>query len=125
MKNNFKKRFNFNLQYPKPLEENELGGLLEVAKSGLLSRYTSNVVNELEDELAKYYEMQYAVTCTSGTAALHGSLVALDFPPGSEIITTSVADIGIVIPIIYENLIPVFADIDDETGLMVKTSFSF
>jgi len=110
-----KKRFEFNLQYPKPLMENELDQLISIAKSGLFSRYTSHAVDELEEKLASYYQTEYAVTCTSGTAALHGCLVALDFPEGSEIITTSVADIGIVIPIIYENLVPVFADIDSET----------
>ncbi|SVE46381.1 uncharacterized protein METZ01_LOCUS499235, partial [marine metagenome] len=94
-----KKRFEFNLQYPKPLLENELDQLISIAKSGLFSRYTSHIVDELEEELASYYQTEYAVTCTSGTAALHGCLVALDFQPGSEIITTSVADIGIVIPI--------------------------
>ena len=110
-----KKRFEFNLQYPKPLLENELDQLISIAKSGLFSRYTGHIVDELEEELASYYQTQYAVTCTSGTAALHGCLVALDFPQGSEIITTSVADIGIVIPIMYENLVPVFADIDLQT----------
>ena len=110
-----RKRFEFNLQYPKPLLRNELDQLISIAQSGLFSRYTSHVVDELEEELAAYYQTDYAVTCTSGTAALHGCLVALDFPTGSEIITTSVADIGIVIPIMYENLIPVFADIDVET----------
>ena len=110
-----KKRFEFNLQYPKPLLEGELDDLIEISKSGLFSRYTSDYVNDLELKLAKYYETEFAVTCTSGTAALHGCLVSLDFPPGSEVITTSVADIGIVIPIIYENLIPVFADIDPKT----------
>ncbi len=110
-----KKRFEFNLQYPKPLLQDELDQLIYVAKSGLFSRYTGHTVDELEVDLAKYYQTDYAVTCTSGTAALHGSLVALDLEPGSEIITTSVADIGIVIPIMYENLIPVFADIDSET----------
>jgi len=110
-----KKRFEFNLQYPKPLLEGELDDLIEISKSGLFSRYTSDYVNDLELKLAKYYETEFAITCTSGTAALHGCLVSLDFPPGSEVITTSVADIGIVIPIIYENLIPVFADIDPKT----------
>ena len=119
--NNFsKKRYSFNLQYPKPLREDELSELISVAKSGLLSRYTGTVVDELEIELAEYYQTNYAVTCTSGTAALHGALVALDFEPGSEIITTSVADIGIVIPIIYENLIPVFADIDDSYNITAE-----
>ena len=110
-----KKRFEFNLQYSKPLLQDELDQLISVAKSGLFSRYTGHTVDELEVDLAKYYQTDYAVTCTSGTAALHGCLVALGLQPESEIITTSVADIGIVIPIMYENLIPVFADIDSET----------
>ena len=40
------------------------------------------------------------------------ALVALDFLPGSEIITTPITDVGTIIPVIYENLIPVFADVD-------------
>ena len=110
-----KKRFEFSLQYPKPLDEDDLGPLMAVAKSGNFSRYTSDVVINLEKKLADYYETKHAVTCTSGTAALHGCLVALDLDPGSEVIMTSIADIGIVLPVIYENLVPIFADIDFET----------
>ena len=109
------KRFEFSLQYPKPLKEDELGPLLDIARSGLYSRYTSDFVKEVEFELAELYGTKHAVTCTSGTAALQGVLTALNFPPGSEIITTSVADIGIVLPIIYENLVPIFADLDMNT----------
>ena len=110
-----KKRYEFSLQYPKPIPADELEPLIELAKSGLYSRYTNELATAVEAELADYYESDHAVTCTSGTAALHGCLVALDFLPGSEIISTSVTDIGVVIPIIYENLIPVFADVDPET----------
>ena len=109
------KKYEFSLQYPKPLNDEDLGDLLEIAKSGLYSRYTTDYVKKLEFDLSQYYGTKHAVTCTSGTAALHGVLTALDFPFGSEIITTSVADIGIVLPIIYENLVPVFADLDSET----------
>jgi perosamine synthetase len=109
------KHYEFSLQYPKPLAPNELKPLIKVARSGLFSRYSGNFVKELEIDLAKYYGKKHAITCTSGTAALHGCLVALNFPVGSEIITTSVSDIGVIIPIMYENLIPIFADIDSET----------
>ena len=116
------KRYEFSLQYPKPLNEDELEPLLNIARSGLYSRYTSDYVKEVESELAEYYDCKHAVTCTSGTAALHGVLTALDFPPGSEIICTSVTDIGVVLPIIYENHIPVFADLDETTyNISVKT----
>ena len=109
------KKYEFILQYPTPLKEEDLEDLIEIARSGNFSRYSSTYVLEVEEELASYYECKHAVTCTSGTAALHGSLVALDLPPGSEVIVTPVADIGVVLPIIYENLIPVFGDLDNET----------
>ena len=109
------KRYEFSLQYPKPLRKSELKPLIDVARSGLFSRYASNFVKELEIKLAKYCGKKHAITCTSGTAGLHGCLVALNFPVGSEIILTSVSDIGVVIPIMYENLVPVFADVDPET----------
>ena len=108
-------RYQFSLQYPKPLNEEDLVDLVEIAKSGLYSRYTTDYVKKLEYDLSQFYGTKHAVTCTSGTAALHGVLTALEFPYGSEIITTSVADIGIILPIIYENLVPVFSDLDLET----------
>ena len=109
------KEYEFILQYPTPLEEDDLDDLISIAKSGNFSRYSSDYVLKVEEELAKYYSTNYAVTCTSGTAALHGALVALDLPYGSEVIVTPVADIGVILPIIYENLIPVFGDLDQET----------
>ena len=110
-----KKRFEHSIQYPKPLAENELNFIVDVVKSGKFSRYTSSFVDDLENDLASYYETKFATTATSGTAACHGALVALDFPVGSEIITTPITDIGTIIPIIYENLIPVFADVNPNT----------
>ena len=109
------KKFEFILQYPTPLEDNDLDDLIDIAKSGNFSRYASDYVLDLEKDLANYYETNHSVTCTSGTAALHGCLVALDLLPGSEVIITPVADIGVVLPIIYENLIPVFGDLDPST----------
>lgn len=109
------KKFIFSLQYPKPLLETELMDLMQIGKSGLFSRYSSNYVIDTEKKIANYYGVKHAVLCSSGTAALHGALVALDLPIGSEIIVTPVADIGVIIPIIYENLVPVFADINPET----------
>tara|TARA_Y100000022_G_C13223807_1_gene363785 strand:- start:22 stop:1212 length:1191 start_codon:yes stop_codon:yes gene_type:complete len=109
------KRFEFILQYPKPLKSEDLADLINIGSSGNFSRYSSDYVLDLEKDLADYYNTNYSVTCTSGTAALHGCLVALDLPPSSEIIITPVADIGVVLPVIYENLIPVFGDLDPKT----------
>lgn len=109
------KRYEFSLQYPKPLREEDLGAITAVARSGQFSRYASNLVPALEEELARYYGRRYAVCCSSGTAALHGCLAALQLPVGSEVITTSIVDIGVILPLVYENLIPVFADVNPAT----------
>jgi perosamine synthetase len=50
--------------------------------------------------------------CSSGSASLHIAVAALQLPPGSEIITSPVTDMGSVIGILYQQCVPVFADIE-------------
>ena len=71
------------------------------------------MVPRLEKEFAQAYGVPYAVASTSGTAAIHTALGALDLNPGDEVITAPITDLGTIIPILYQNAIPVFADIDD------------
>ena len=66
--------------------------------------------------LARYYGSPRAVASTSGTAAIHVALAALGLNPGDEVVTTPLTDMGSVIPILACNCLPVFADVDPETG---------
>lgn len=59
--------------------------------------------------------MWTAVATSSGTAALHTAVTFVNPNPGDEVITSPITDIGSVIPILYQNAIPVFADIDSQT----------
>jgi dTDP-4-amino-4,6-dideoxygalactose transaminase len=95
--------------------EEELRLLREVIESGRLFRYSGTKVKELEERFAEYFGVRYAVATTSGTAALHAALASTMINPGSEVITTPITDMGTVIPIIAQNSIPVFADVDPET----------
>jgi len=52
------------------------------------------------------------VACSSGTAAIHVAVAAIDPEPGDEIITTPITDMGALTPILYQGAIPVFADVD-------------
>jgi dTDP-4-amino-4,6-dideoxygalactose transaminase len=70
----------------------------------------------LEAEFAARYGVAHAVACSSGTAALHLAVGAVDPAPGDEIITTPLTDFGTVIPIVAQNAVPVFADVDPATG---------
>ena len=50
-------------------------------------------------------------TCSSGTAALHIAVAAAGIGLGDEVITSPVTDIGTVIGVIYQQAVPVFADL--------------
>jgi dTDP-4-amino-4,6-dideoxygalactose transaminase len=55
------------------------------------------------------------MTCSSGTAALHIAAAAAGIGPGDEVITSPVTDIGTVIGVLYQQAVPVFADLVRDT----------
>ena len=59
--------------------------------------------------------VKHAFACTSGTAAIHCAIAAIDPEPGDEIITTAITDMGALSPILYQGAIPVFVDVDPHT----------
>lgn len=67
----------------------------------------------LEGELATFYGAGHAIACSSGTAAVHVAVAALDLEPGSEVITAPVTDAGTVAPILFQQCVPIFSDLDD------------
>ncbi len=68
---------------------------------------------EFERRFADLYGAKHAVACSSGTAAVHVAVGTVDPEPGDEIITAPITDAGSIVPILYQNAVPVFADIDD------------
>jgi len=59
--------------------------------------------------------VKYAQTCSSGTAAIHTAVAAAGIGLGDEVITSPVTDIGTVIGVIYQQAVPVFADLGKGT----------
>lgn len=98
------------------LGDEEIEQLVEVIRSGKLSRLGGSKVVQLEKDFAAMQGVNYAQAVTSGTAAVHTAIGVIDPNPGDEIITTSITDFGTVIGILYQNAVPVFADIDPRTG---------
>jgi dTDP-4-amino-4,6-dideoxygalactose transaminase len=93
----------------------ELKELVDVIWSGNLNRNGGTKVDLFEREFAELYGVKHAITSTSGTASIHVALGAINPDPGSEIITGSISDIGTISPIIFQNCIPIFADLDPRT----------
>src|SRR5439155_23192107 len=94
-----------------PFGVEELKLLREALLSQNLCCIDGQMVPALEKKFAYTHGVPYAVASTSGTAAIHVAIGALDLNPGDEVITAPITDMGTIIPILYQNAIPIFADI--------------
>lgn len=77
-------------------------------------------VYKFEENFAKYCNTDYAVAVSSGTAALHLSLIALGIKNGDKILTTPMSFIATSNAVIHANATPVFSDIDETWNIDPK-----
>jgi dTDP-4-amino-4,6-dideoxygalactose transaminase len=89
--------------------------LAEVIDSDVLFFHLGTKVKELERRFAALYGKRYCVACSSGTASVHIAIAALQLPPGSEVITSAITDMGSLTGVLYQGLVPVFADVEPDT----------
>jgi dTDP-4-amino-4,6-dideoxygalactose transaminase len=69
----------------------------------------------LTQRFQEFCPLGYVQTCSSGTAALHIAVGAVGIGPGDEVITSPVTDIGTVIGVLFQQGVPVFADLGPGT----------
>jgi dTDP-4-amino-4,6-dideoxygalactose transaminase len=98
-----------------PYDDREIELVTRALRSQNLFRWGGQMVPAFEKRFAETYGVAAATGSTSGTAALHVAVGAINPNPGDEIITGAITDLGTIIPILYQNAIPVFADAHPET----------
>ncbi len=69
----------------------------------------------LTERFQEICPVKHVQTCSSGTAALHIAVAAAGIGLGDEVITSPVTDIGSVIGVLYQQAVPVFADLGEGT----------
>ena len=95
------------------LGREEIDGLQEVLSTGKIA--TGEEVTKFEREMASYLNLTGAAATTSGTAALHLSLLALGVKEGNEVIIPSFTCSALLNAVYHSRATPVIVDIDDET----------
>ena len=95
-----------------PFGQEEIDLVTDAIRSQNLFWWSGHYVEDFRREFAALYGVKHAVASTSGTAAIHVAVGAVAPNPGDEIITAPITDLGTVVPILMQNAIPIFADID-------------
>lgn len=96
------------------LGEEEAEAVARVIRSGNIAQ--GKEVKRFEGRFAEYLGIAHAVGASSGTAALHLTLLAMDIGPGDEVIIPSYVCMALLNAVLYVRAAPVLADVCRETG---------
>jgi len=98
------------------IDDDDIKEVVEVLNSDWLT--TGPKIAEFEESLAQFVGARYAVAVSSGTAALHCAMFALEIGPGDEVIVPPMTFAATANCVVYQGGTPVFADVDPETLLI-------
>ena len=96
--------------------QDEIDAVVAVLQSGKVNYWTGQEGRRFEEEYAAAAGCRHAVALANGTNALELALVALQVPPGSEVITTPRTFIASASAAVMRGCIPVLADVDPDSG---------
>ncbi|MCE1179853.1 MAG: UDP-4-amino-4,6-dideoxy-N-acetyl-beta-L-altrosamine transaminase [Micrococcales bacterium] len=98
------------------INEDDIAAVAEVLRGDWLT--TGPAVTAFEEAIAAYTGATKAVSCTSGTAALHIAYAAAGVGPGDKVVTTPMTFVATASCALALGAEVSFADIDLETGLV-------
>ena len=93
-------------------EQNQLADMLQ---QNSLFYWKGPQTELLKKRFREFCPVEHVQTCSSGTAAIHIAVSAAGIGLGDEVITSPITDIGTTIGIIYQQAVPVFADLGEGT----------
>lgn len=107
-------------EMPKPVRwgEPELQQLTSALKQNSLYYWGNQQTKLLTERYRQFYPHKFVQPCSSGSAALHIATAAAGIAPGDEVITSGITDIGTVIGVLFQQGVPVFAELEPHTGCL-------
>lgn len=98
------------------IEDDDIEAVVDVLRSDWLT--TGPNVEAFETALARQVDAEFAVSCSSGTAALHLAALAVGLGPGDVVVVPSMTFAATANAALYVGADVIFADVDPDTGLM-------
>lgn len=95
------------------IDEEDITAVAETLRSDWLT--TGPKVGEFEEAFTAWVGARYAVSFSSGTAALHGAAFAAGLGPGDEAITSPLTFAATANCVLYQGGTPVFSDVREDT----------
>ncbi len=102
--------------------QEEADAVSQVLLSNKVNYWTGIECREFEKEFAAWAGTDYAVALANGTLALDVALQAMGIGEGDEVIVTPRSFIASVSTVVNAGAIPVFADVDNNTGNISATT---
>lgn len=95
------------------IDEAEIRRVSEILYGGFLAKPDGGpAVCVFQEFMASLLDKKYAFAVSSGTAALHLAVAALELRPGDEVIVPALANIADCSVVLQEGAEPIFVDID-------------
>ena len=91
-------------------DKKEIQSVVELIKSEPIAR--SKKIFDFENELKKYFQSKYVISCSNGTAALEISLRAMEIGKGDEVIVPCMSWASTATAVSIVGATPVFVDIE-------------
>ena len=102
--------------------DEEANAVRDVLLSNRVNYWTGEIGRKFEEEYSNWVGTEYAVAIANGTVALELALRAINLVAGDEVIVTPRTFIASVSCIVSMGAIPVFADVDSNSGNITATS---
>ena len=109
--------------HPPKLSKNTVKEASKILKTNWLSTSGKNIIN-LEKKLSNFHNTKYCCATINGTSALDLAIKSIQIND-AEIITTSISWISTVNTILYNNLNPIFLNVDSSLNLNLEDLQSF
>lgn len=105
-------------------DEEQIAAVSEVLRSGKVNAWTGPDVRAFEAEFAAHCGTRHAIAMANGSVTLDAALRALDLQPGDEVIVTPRSFVASASCVLLAGGIPVFAEIDRDSGNLTPDTIS-